>query len=119
MRNNILLVFFYSILAKKMSVEKKIEIIKDKKTTNSVEIIITGEGHTLGNLITEKLLEDDRCLFSAYKVMHPLTENVNIKVTASESCDVIFLVTETLKKLSHEIKKCISQCQDKDNEMTF
>ncbi|KAM0677967.1 DNA-directed RNA polymerase II core subunit [Binucleata daphniae] len=97
-----------------MSVEKKIEIIKDKKMSNTVEIIITGEGHTLGNLLTEKLLEDKRCLFSAYKVLHPLTENVNIKVTAIDSCDVIFLVTETLKKISNELKNCIMQCHEKE-----
>lgn len=86
--------------------KKSLKIIADKKVPNSVELIIEGETHTLANLLTEKLLKDERCIFSAYKVLHPLEEKVNIKVTAKQGCDVIMLVNETLRNMSKEIDEC-------------
>lgn len=89
-----------------MQNKKSLKIIRDKKILNSIELVIEGETHTLANLVTEKLLKDERCIFSAYKVLHPLQEKVNIKVTASKGCDVILLVTETLQSLAREIEEC-------------
>lgn len=94
-----------------MTIKKDLKIIKDKKSANTVELEIGGEGHTLANLITEKLLEDERCSFSAYKVPHPLEEKVLIKVTSIKGCDVMNLIVETLRKLSGEIDDYIGKFQ--------
>lgn len=95
-----------------MQSKKSLKILRDKKVPNSIELIIEGETHTLANLLTEKLLNDERCVYSAYKVLHPLEEKVNIKVTASKGCDVILLVTETLQSMSNEIEDCKSKFYD-------
>ncbi|KAM0675278.1 DNA-directed RNA polymerase II subunit RPB11-a [Gurleya vavrai] len=84
-------------------------ITKDKQTPNTVEICINGETHTLGNLVSEKLLQDPRCTFSAYKVEHPLEDKFYLKVSATDEIDVLLLINQTLSKLSEEIYECKSQ----------
>ena len=38
------------------------------------------EDDTLGNLIRSKLLEDSEVIFAGYKVPHPLTRSVQVRV---------------------------------------
>ncbi|KAK1350468.1 putative subunit Rpb11 of DNA-directed RNA polymerase II [Hamiltosporidium tvaerminnensis] len=88
---------------------KKLTIEYDKKTPNTVEFIIHDESHTLANMITERFLKDQRCTFSAYKIVHPLDNNVHIRVTAIRSINVKSLIIEILKSFETEINELCEQ----------
>ncbi|KAM0686705.1 DNA-directed RNA polymerase II subunit RPB11-a [Conglomerata obtusa] len=94
-----------------MNEQKTITITKDKKVPNTIEILVTGESHTLGNLLSQRLHEDSRCIFSAYKVAHPLNETFSIKVTAIDEYDALALVVDVLKELRAEVCGCIAQIE--------
>lgn len=53
---------------------------KDSSVPNCGTFTLHGEDHTLGNLLRAQLLEDDRVVFAAYKVPHPLESRVEIKI---------------------------------------
>ncbi|MFQ6077145.1 MAG: RpoL/Rpb11 RNA polymerase subunit family protein [Candidatus Bathyarchaeia archaeon] len=59
----------------------KLEFLK--KERGEWEIKITGEGHTLLNLLQEELLKDDRIDFAAYVKPHPLVDFSTIRVRAT------------------------------------
>jgi len=49
-----------------------------------------GEDDTLGNLLKNQLLKNDDVIFAAYKVPHPLTRSVEVRVnTMDESVKCI------------------------------
>lgn len=96
-----------------MNPDGNLKIMMDKKYPNTVEIELEGESHTLGNLITEKFLEDKRCTFSAFKIKHPLEEKLLVKVSTGNNCEVMPFVLEVLKNLSKEIKDCAAQFEEK------
>lgn len=47
---------------------------------NAAIIKIEREDHTLGNLLRAQLLKDDRVLFAAYKIEHPLFANFLLRI---------------------------------------
>jgi DNA-directed RNA polymerase subunit L len=51
-----------------------------KKTSNELKIEVDGAGHTLCNLLAEKLLEDESVDLAGYDVPHPLASNTMIYV---------------------------------------
>lgn len=95
-----------------MEIEKSIQINRDKKLPNTVEIEIVGESHTLGNLLADRLLSDKRCTYAAYKVPHPLEEKMILKVSAERGSDVIGLVNETIKNIIGQIDDVSRQIED-------
>ncbi len=56
----------------------KVKVLK--KDANSLKIEIEGSSHGLCNLITKRLLEDDRVDFAGYDVPHPLASSPIIYV---------------------------------------
>lgn len=76
--------------------------------TNTLNIKIREEGHTLGNILAERLYSDPRCTFSAYKVPHPLEELLELKVTAQKDTPVLLLVKETLEKIEIDFEKLLN-----------
>ena len=62
----------------------KIKIIPDTKVPNAAIIKIEREDHTLANLLRAQLLKDDRVLFAAYKVEHPLFANFVLRIQTEE-----------------------------------
>lgn len=51
---------------------------------NAALIKFEREDHTLGNLIRAQLLRDERVLFAAYKVEHPLFANFVLRIQTEE-----------------------------------
>ncbi|ELQ76940.1 RNA polymerase, subunit L [Trachipleistophora hominis] len=92
--------------------QKYLHIKYSKNTPNTVELHINGESHTLGNLIAEKILSDPRCTFSAYKVNHPLDEEVDLKVSAQKDTPVLTLIKDNLKSLEDDIESLIAQAKE-------
>lgn len=83
-------------------------------TRNTVELKVENETHTLGSLLSEQLLEDRRCLFSAYRVEHPTDNHFYLRISATKNCPVQVLLLETLKKLENDTSALIEQFVDSE-----
>ncbi|CAK7892758.1 DNA-directed RNA polymerase II subunit Rpb11p [[Candida] anglica] len=63
---------------------EKIKITPDTKVPNAALVKIEREDHTLANLLRAQLLKDDRVLFAAYKVEHPLFANFILRIQTED-----------------------------------
>ncbi|KAK6462827.1 RNA polymerase II core subunit [Scheffersomyces coipomensis] len=63
---------------------EKIKIIPDTKVPNAAIVKIEREDHTLANLLRAQLLKDNKVLFAAYKVEHPLFANFVLRVQTED-----------------------------------
>ncbi|KRH95071.1 RNA polymerase, subunit L [Pseudoloma neurophilia] len=79
---------------------------------NTIHLRIKEEGHTLGNILAERLHQDPRCTFSAYRVPHPLEEAVELKVSAHKDTPVLSLIKETLKKIELDFLKLLNDVKE-------
>ncbi|EMG46781.1 DNA-directed RNA polymerase II [13.6 kDa] subunit, putative [Candida maltosa Xu316] len=61
-----------------------IKIIPDTKVPNAAIVKIEREDHTLANLLRAQLLKDERVLFAAYKVEHPLFANFVLRIQTED-----------------------------------
>jgi len=51
-----------------------------------------GQDHTLGVLLSKQLLENSDVTFAAYKVPHPLTRSMNLRIhTEEKECEKVVL----------------------------
>jgi len=64
--------------------KKKVLLEPDTKIPNAATITFEREDHTLGNMVRAQLLHDDRVIFAAYRVPHPLEHNVVLRVQTDE-----------------------------------
>lgn len=62
----------------------RIKIIPDTKVPNAAIIKIEREDHTLANLLRSQLAKDDRVIFAAYKVEHPLFANFVLRIQTDD-----------------------------------
>lgn len=62
----------------------KIKITPDTKVPNAALIRIEREDHTLANLLRAQLLKDERVIFAAYKIEHPLFANFVLRIQTEE-----------------------------------
>ncbi|CAD26544.1 DNA-DIRECTED RNA POLYMERASE II [Encephalitozoon cuniculi GB-M1] len=92
-----------------MASTRKVTMNYVGNTRNTIELRIEDETHTLGNLLSEELLEDKRCLFSAYRVEHPADTHVFLRLTADRDCQVRDLLLETLKRVEEETTSLMNQ----------
>lgn len=98
-----------------MQIAKSIKIVRDKKLPNTIDLEIIGESHTLGNLLSDRLLSDKRCTYAAYKVPHPLDDKVVIRVSAERgSDDVVGLVNETIKSIVNDIDEIVKRIDENE-----
>lgn len=87
--------------------ESKLNIEPDTKAPNAVIITFEKEDHTLGNLIRAELLEDQRVLFAAYKVEHPLFARFKMRIQTVEGYDP----KDALKNACNNIITKLAQLQ--------
>lgn len=66
--------------------------------------IIPNKGHTLGNIIRYELLKNENVLLSAYKVTHPLKEELQLYVKVNNEKNEKEVVLETTDNLITRIK---------------
>lgn len=62
----------------------RIKIIPDTKVPNAAIIKIEREDHTLANLLRAQLAKDEKVLFAAYKVEHPLFANFVMRIQTED-----------------------------------
>ncbi len=82
-------------------------ITPDPRVPNAAIFKFEREDHTLANFLRSQLLQDDRVLFAAYKIEHPLFPNFVMRVQTEEgyspkdalvnACDSILTQLLTLK----------------------
>jgi DNA-directed RNA polymerase II subunit RPB11 len=65
--------------------QKKVSIEKDTKLANTSTFIIRLEDHTLGNLLCATIQEQKHVLFCGYKVPHPLTCAVHLRIQTTDA----------------------------------
>ncbi|KAI3403201.1 RPB11 [Candida oxycetoniae] len=62
----------------------KIKLTPDTKVPNAAIVKIEREDHTLANLLRAQLLKDERVIFAAYKVEHPLFANFVLRIQTED-----------------------------------
>ncbi|KAG7661378.1 RPB11 [[Candida] subhashii] len=62
----------------------KIKITPDTKVPNAAIVKIEREDHTLANLLRDQLLKDEKVIFAAYKVEHPLFANFVLRIQTED-----------------------------------
>lgn len=97
--------------------EKYLTMTYSKNESNTIHLKIRNEDHTLGNILSERLYNDPRCTFSAYKVPHPLENILEIKISANKDTPVLVLLKETIKKLESDINDVIKDVKRERNEV--
>ncbi|ODQ61163.1 hypothetical protein WICANDRAFT_104276 [Wickerhamomyces anomalus NRRL Y-366-8] len=63
----------------------KIKVEPDARVPNAAIVTFEKEDHTLGNLLRAQLLKDERVLFAAYKVEHPLFAKFVMRIQTEEN----------------------------------
>ena len=66
--------------------------------------IIPNKGHTLGNIIRYELLKKENVILSAYKVTHPLKEELQLYVKVNCEKNEKEIIIETTDELITKIK---------------
>lgn len=68
--------------------------------------VIPNKGHTLGNIIRYELLKNDSVLIAAYKVTHPLKEELQLYIKLDSKCNKNEkeIITNTVDNLIINIK---------------
>ncbi|KAF1358061.1 RBP11-like subunits of RNA polymerase [Lizonia empirigonia] len=60
--------------------QQKVEYKEETRVPNTAIFTFNKEDHTLGNLLSQRLLKYDYIVFSAYKVPHPLFATFELRV---------------------------------------
>lgn len=68
----------------KLSFACRVTFTRDTKIPNAATFEIRCEDHTIGEPLVSQLHEDDRVIFAACKVPHPLEHKLQIKVRTAE-----------------------------------
>lgn len=63
--------------------EKKVESKEETRVPNTAVFTFNKEDHTLGNLLSQRLLKYEEVTFSAYKVPHPLFATFELRVSTN------------------------------------
>ncbi|KAI5170634.1 DNA-directed RNA polymerase II subunit RPB11 [Nematocida sp. LUAm3] len=95
------------------TLQKNKVIITEDKLSNSIELSIRDETHTLGNLLASTLQEDEQVAFSAYKIPHPLQNILKVKVALKEGVDEspVVIVRSALERLINECDSLLASVQ--------
>lgn len=75
------------------------------KSSNELKVEIEGAGHTLGNLVQKRLMEDSHVDLAGYNVPHPLTASA-----------IIFVRTKGRAKPEEVLLRAIEAARETDKE---
>jgi DNA-directed RNA polymerase subunit L len=79
-----------------------------KKTSNELKIEVEGIGHTLCNLLQQRLLEDERVDLAGYDIPHPLASNSVIYVRTkgkSKPQEALLRAVEKSREINADFRK--------------
>jgi len=69
----------------------------------NVTLFFNEEDHTLGNLLRVQLLRDPEVIFAAYKVPHPLTRSVEVRVQTHGTTPVTESMDTALEAIGKDL----------------
>ncbi|NIO38246.1 DNA-directed RNA polymerase subunit L [Candidatus Bathyarchaeota archaeon] len=84
----------------------KIKVLK--RTAVEIELEVEGVGHSLCNLLQERLLEDQNVDLAGYDIPHPLASNPVIYIRTKRSVDperVLQIAVQKALKMNREFKE--------------
>lgn len=76
---------------------------------------ITGEDHTLGNMLMREALKHPSVEFAAYRIPHPLKNIMEFTLVVKEGANLPEVLAEIISKLKNQIaefKKAIEEVLD-------
>ncbi|MEM2971621.1 MAG: DNA-directed RNA polymerase subunit L [Candidatus Bathyarchaeia archaeon] len=79
-----------------------------KETSNELKIEVEGIGHTLCNLLQQRLLEDERVDLAGYDIPHPLGSNSVIYVRTkgkSKPQEALLRAVKKLREMNEGFRK--------------
>ena len=80
---------------------------------NSYTFTIQHEDHTLGNLLTQELLTEDRVLFAGYRIHHPMDDWIYVRVNVSDEIESSAdLIRDTIERLGKQIDNLQKSFED-------
>ena len=81
----------------------KVNVIK--KSSNELKIEVEGAGHTIGNLLQKKLLEEENVDLAGYDIPHPLASGT-----------IIYVRTKGKVKPEQVLKSAIEKTRETNKE---
>jgi len=93
-------------LKRESETQMVMEIVVLENTKNRLRFQIVGKTHTLANLITKKLWDEEDIIISGYNLKHPQTSNVEllIETTKKDPKKVLLDTLTKIKKESNDFK---------------
>ena len=76
---------------------------KDMKLPNAATIVIAGEDHTAGNTLRCQLLRNPAVRFAGYRIPHPLTYDLHVRVQTDGSITPAEAVDRALRELDGQL----------------
>lgn len=90
--------------------DKTIKILK--KTENELELVLTGEGHTLMSILRKELFNDPSVIHTGYMVKHPLIKEVRFYIKTKKDKKPLQALKDALKRLEGLIDEFETKFKD-------
>ncbi len=84
-----------------------------KKTERELVLEITGEDHTLGNLIAKTAMDNDKVSYATYRIPHPLENKMEIIIVAKEGYDISSIMVEVLDDIRRSLEEFAKEVERK------
>ena len=78
-----------------------------KKEDEDVVLEITGETHTICNILRKRLMDQDEVKAAAYDITHPLIGQPEFEVVSSNPIESLVTASETVKSEASEFKEAL------------
>lgn len=88
-----------------------VEYEADAKIDNAGTYTFWLEDHTLGNALRMQLLRNQHVLFASYRIPHPLTNNMELRVQTTENSTPMEAMKIAHEELICEVKSLLEQFQ--------
>ena len=83
----------------------RVKAEKDPGISNCYTFTILKEDHTIGNLLTQELLKEPRVLFAGYRIVHPMSDLIIMRVNVSDTIQgPDELVEGTIRNLQNQFR---------------
>lgn len=74
---------------------------------NRLVFEVTGEGHTICNILRKRLMSQDEVTAAAYDITHPLVGQPEFEVNSPNPRESVKTASETIKEEADEFKNAV------------
>ncbi|KAJ9112374.1 hypothetical protein QFC19_000795 [Naganishia cerealis] len=67
--------------------QKAMDVQDDTKLEGSIRVLLNAQDHTLGNMLRSQLLLDKNVIFAGYRIPHPLTNQVELRIQTDKNME--------------------------------